>query len=283
LIDTQTHLAEAGGMSRRTGGNASAAVDSARANLASTFVNAFVNAGFGVDKLMTEENTAQLGNAWIYKNKDVGMTCAAASLGMVLMWNVDEGLNQIDKYFHNSEDYVKAGACLAMGILSAGVRNESDPALALLTDYLDNPSKNIRRAAICGLGIAYAGARREEISDLLMPLAAYAGENSDIIESSLAALALGMVFVGTANDEIGSVLVQRLMESSEDDLNNTISRYLCLGLGLVYLGKSENADVILEAVRTVVSIASWFAFMVVGVILVSFNRNISGASTRRSL
>ena len=29
------------------------AVDSARQNLASTFVNAFVNAGFGQDKLMT--------------------------------------------------------------------------------------------------------------------------------------------------------------------------------------------------------------------------------------
>lgn len=29
------------------------AVDSARQNLASTFVNAFVNAGFGTDKLMT--------------------------------------------------------------------------------------------------------------------------------------------------------------------------------------------------------------------------------------
>ena len=29
------------------------AVDSARANLASTFVNAFVNAGFGQDKLVT--------------------------------------------------------------------------------------------------------------------------------------------------------------------------------------------------------------------------------------
>ena len=32
---------------------AGAAVDSARANLAATFVNAFVNAGFGQDKLLT--------------------------------------------------------------------------------------------------------------------------------------------------------------------------------------------------------------------------------------
>lgn len=44
-------------------------IDSARANLAGTFVNAFVNAGFGNDKLLVE---ADEGNSWIYKNKDHG-------------------------------------------------------------------------------------------------------------------------------------------------------------------------------------------------------------------
>ena len=44
-------------------------MDSAKGNLAGTFVNAFVNAGFGNDKLMVE---AEEGNSWIYKNKDHG-------------------------------------------------------------------------------------------------------------------------------------------------------------------------------------------------------------------
>lgn len=50
------------------------AVDSARANLASTFVNAFVNAGFGQDKLMTvnPEGDATDSVHWIFKNKDHG-------------------------------------------------------------------------------------------------------------------------------------------------------------------------------------------------------------------
>lgn len=42
-------------------------VDSARQNLAASFVNGFVNAGFGVDKLLTED-----GNKWIFKNKEHG-------------------------------------------------------------------------------------------------------------------------------------------------------------------------------------------------------------------
>ena len=52
-----------------TGPGISANVDSARGNLAGTFVNAFVNAGFGNDKLMV---TAEEGSSWIYKNKDHG-------------------------------------------------------------------------------------------------------------------------------------------------------------------------------------------------------------------
>jgi hypothetical protein len=83
-------------------------VDSARANLASTFVNAFVNAGYGQDALITPE-----GNAWLYKNKDHGMMSAAASLGLVLLWNVEEGLTQIDKFLYSTEDHIRAGAALA--------------------------------------------------------------------------------------------------------------------------------------------------------------------------
>ena len=47
------------------------AVDSARQNLASTFVNAFVNAGFGQDKLMTvtPEGESSESVHWIFKNK----------------------------------------------------------------------------------------------------------------------------------------------------------------------------------------------------------------------
>jgi 26S proteasome regulatory subunit N1 len=59
-----------------TRGGVSANVDSARANLAGTFVNAFVNAGFGNDKLMVE---AEDGNSWVYKNKDHGEQLAVHS------------------------------------------------------------------------------------------------------------------------------------------------------------------------------------------------------------
>ena len=42
-------------------------VDSARQNLAASFVNGFVNAAFGQDKLLMDD-----GNKWLYKNKEHG-------------------------------------------------------------------------------------------------------------------------------------------------------------------------------------------------------------------
>jgi 26S proteasome regulatory subunit N1 len=149
-------------------------VDSARANLAGTFVNAFVNAGFGNDKLMVE---AEEGNSWIYKNKDhgqsaglskeihrhhrltmsiccfscvPGMMSATASLGLSLLWDTDVGLSHVDKYMYSSEEYIKAGAVLATGILHAGVRSEVDAAFALLSGHVESKSVPLKISAIIG-------------------------------------------------------------------------------------------------------------------------------------
>ena len=47
------------------------------------------------------------GNKWLYKNKEHGMLSATATLGLILLWDVDGGLTQIDKYLYSSEDYIK--------------------------------------------------------------------------------------------------------------------------------------------------------------------------------
>jgi 26S proteasome regulatory subunit N1 len=136
-----------------------AAVDSARQNLASSFVNAFVNAGFGQDKLVTASTEGQGGDSthWIFKNKDHGKTSATASLGMITLWDVEGGLPLIDKYLYSPDNYVVAGALLAIGIVNTTVQNENDPAFALISDYVSNSDQTIRIGAILGLGLAYAG------------------------------------------------------------------------------------------------------------------------------
>ncbi|KAL7571827.1 hypothetical protein ACA910_002909 [Epithemia clementina (nom. ined.)] len=262
----KSHLAETGGFSRTPASRRDVQIDSARANLASTFVNAFVNAGFGQDKLMTASspssesgsggNSSGNDNEWLYKNKDHGMLSAAASLGSILLWNVEEGLTQIDKYLYSSEDYVKAGATLAVGILSCGIRNDADPALALLTEHVESGSESphiIKCAACTGLGIAYAGSAREDVLEVLTPMVESSGSptSTKMLEVSLAGLALGMIFVGKCDDAVGGTIIQRLMEATDEELDHSHTRYLCLGLALLFLGQMEKADAMVEALKTI--------------------------------
>eukprot|EP01087_Luapelamoeba_hula_P008624 TRINITY_DN216_c0_g1_i1.p1 TRINITY_DN216_c0_g1~~TRINITY_DN216_c0_g1_i1.p1 ORF type:complete len:904 (+),score=160.99 TRINITY_DN216_c0_g1_i1:66-2714(+) len=219
-------------------------VDSARQNLSATFVNGFVNAAFGTDKLMTDEQAK-----WIYKNKEHGMLSAVASLGMILLWDVDGGLMQIDKYLYSQEDYIKAGALLATGIVNSGVKHECDPALAFLVDKIEDVKAPaiMRQASVLGLGIAYAGSNREDLLSILTPV--LEDSTTSIELNAIAALALGLIFVGSSHAEVTQSILAVLLERDETSLKNTIARLLPVGLGLVYLGKQELAEVPVETVR----------------------------------
>ena len=218
-------------------------IDSARANLASTFVNAFVNAGFGKDLLMTPD-----GNAWLYKNKEHGMLSAAASLGMIMMWNVEEGLTTIDKFLYSSDENIKAGACLAIGVVSSSVRHESDPPIALLPEHIESSSSLIRTAAIVALGIAYAGTARVDVLETLTPVFSAA---ETFLESAFAALSLGQIYVGTCDPEVVSLIIQKFMEASDAQLDAPEAKFLALGLALLFFGRGEKGDAVLEALKTI--------------------------------
>ncbi|KAJ8923645.1 hypothetical protein NQ315_010225 [Exocentrus adspersus] len=219
-------------------------VDSARQNLAASFVNGFVNAAFGQDKLLMED-----GNKWLYKNKEHGMLSATASLGLVLLWDVDGGLTPIDKYLYSSEDHIKSGALLACGIVNCGVRNECDPALALLSDYVLHNTNIMRIGAIVGLGLAYVGSNREAVLSLLTPVFSDPKSNMEVI--GMSALACGMIAVGSGNAQVTTTIMQTLMEKSESELKDTYARFLPLGLGLCHLGKQEGVDTIIAALEVI--------------------------------
>ncbi|KAK4577643.1 hypothetical protein RGQ29_027951 [Quercus rubra] len=231
--------------------SAGATVDSARQNLAATFVNAFVNAGFGQDKLMTvpsDNSSAGSSANWLFKNKEHGKTSAAASLGMILLWDVDSGLAQMDKYFHASDNHVNAGALLGVGIVNCGIKNDCDPALALLGEHIDKEDPSIRIGAVMGLGIAYAGTQNEQLRSKLVPILNDAKAPLDVI--SFAALSLGLIYVGSCNEEVAQAIIFALMDRSESELGEPLTRLLPLGLGLLYLGKQESVEATAEVSKT---------------------------------
>ncbi|KZT61679.1 26S proteasome regulatory complex, non-ATPase subcomplex, Rpn1 subunit [Calocera cornea HHB12733] len=221
-------------------------VDSARQNLAGTFVNAFVNVGFGNDKMMSD---VEDGQSWIYKNKEHGMMSAAASLGVSMLWDTEVGLGHIDKHTYSSEEYIKAGAFMAMGILHTGVRTEIDAPIALLTEQIESKSVPLKTGAIVGLGFAYASTHRNDVLAILLPLVA--DETLSMSLAALAALSLGFVFVGSCNGEIAGTILQTMMERDPAQLTDKWSRFMALGLAFLYLGRQEAADATIETLRAI--------------------------------
>ncbi|KAK9463669.1 armadillo-type protein [Lipomyces oligophaga] len=221
-------------------------IDSAKQNLAASFVNAFVNSGFGKDKMMLVDDDTR---SWVYKNKDGGMLSATAGLASILLWDVEQGLQQLDKYLYSSEEYIKAGALLGIGIVNTSVHNDSEPALALLSDYIENRNVSLRVSAIIGLGLAYAGSQNQDIVALLLPLVSDVSVEMQI--SSLAALSLGLVLVGSCNSDVTETIVQGLLIRDDSQLYDKWARFMSLGLGLLYMGKQDAADVLLETLKAI--------------------------------
>ena len=225
-----------------------ATMDSARANLASTFVNGFVNAAYGKDKLLISPSDEQTVN-WIFKNKEHGKMSAAASLGLMAMWDVEGGLAQVDKYLYAHDSHVVAGALLAVGIISAGVRNECDPAFALLENSVRKEEEHSKRlGAIMGLGLAYAGATKREVLDLLSEIILEEESNMEIV--GYTALSIGLVYVGTCDPEAIQTILTVFMQRSEMEMGEFWARFLCLGLGLLFLGRGDIVDPTVEIAKT---------------------------------
>jgi len=224
-------------------------LDSARHNLAAGFVNGFVNAGYGNDKMMLVEDDK---SAWVWKTKDDGMLSTTASLGLLLLWDVEGGLDKIDKYTYAAEEPIKAGAMLAIGIMSSGTRTDGDPALALLgdADMLNHKNPAIKTASIMGLGLAYAGSDREDLLENLLPIVTDTSVDMQI--SAMAALSLGMIFIGSANSDVGEAIVQTFLDDDrKSQLKDKWTRFMALGLGLLYFGQQEQVDVILETLKAI--------------------------------
>jgi 26S proteasome regulatory subunit N1 len=210
-------------------------IDSAKQNLATTYVNAFVNAAYGKDLLMTSSGTADK-DSWIYKNKEGGMLAAAASLGMTLLWDIDEGLSQIDKYMEAGDDHIVAGSYIAIGIVNSGIKNETDPVFAILLEKLESPKQIHKIGALIGLSLAYAGSARADLLEAISPIVL---DSSNTLElQSVAALAIGLIYVGTCDEDAAQSILQTLMEKEQKDLEeNSFVRLFALGLGLLFLGK----------------------------------------------
>ena len=90
---------------------------------------------------------------------------------------------------------------------------------------------------------------KEELKSLLLNVVSDTSLSVDV--SSMAALALGLSFVGTADGDISSTILQTLMERESEQLNSKHARFFGLGLALLFLQRQEDADVVIETLKVI--------------------------------
>lgn len=222
--------------------NPNGKIDSALLNMADVFVNSFLNVGLTKDTMTSNNNF--IGNL-----KEVGQFCASASIGLINMWDFSSCSNTISEFLDLKDGFTKAGALLGLGISNCGVWNENDETLALVSESLESDDPNTVIGALLALGFAYAGSNREDLYELIHPV--LVNSDKSISVSTFAALALGLVFIGEAHEETVSSILSIFMTIDDAVLNNSVCRFLGVGLALLFLGNLDRADAVLETLDSI--------------------------------
>lgn len=210
--------------------------------IAKSFVAAFHNAALKDDLYYT----APRGEECVYRNRSAGRAVAVASLGMLNLWDIENGPNSLDKWIRAEDEYIVMGGLTGIGIMSSAVRSEYDPPLALIPEHFSNSSNEVKIGALFGLAMAYAGSARRDVLEHIQPLL----NNDEARVRAYAYLAIGLVYVGTCNEDALMAVSQPMIDAPEDQIPNKFLPIIALGLGLIYLGQQSKCEVALELLKS---------------------------------
>jgi 26S proteasome regulatory subunit N1 len=112
-----------------------AKLDSYKMNMAASIASSFINAGFGTEALLSKKDSD-----WFSRNKEEGVLNLLAGLGLINMWDIDCGPNELEKYMGANEmdPNKRAGYNIGLGVISSGVRDENNLAYAILSNQLND-------------------------------------------------------------------------------------------------------------------------------------------------
>lgn len=211
-------------------------VESLSANLADTYVNAFVNMGCKKDTLMINESNKS-DKPWIHNLKKSAIAAATASIGLIDIWDPSSGNDHMGEYLNMADGFAKQGACIGIGLFSSGIVDENFTAKAILESELESKDESTRLGAIIGLGLAYAGTSNEDLKSIFEPL--FNGEIVSLPILAFSALSLGLIFVGKCDEDISQWIIQALSEYAGSDpkkLESPLAKYFAVAMGLLFLG-----------------------------------------------
>ena len=220
-------------------------IESSKINMAYSIASAFINAGFGTEVLLSKKDSD-----WIYKNKEQGIQCLLGGIGLVNIWDYLEGPNKVYELASKKETdiYKRTGRNIGLGICLCGIKDENDVAIAVLLDELSDKNLDVKISAVFGLGLAAAGSQNKNLHEILNGVLEDFSYGFEM--SAFVSLALGLIFIGSSDEDVFTDLFTILMSRNEGGkakiFESPFFVIYILGMGLLCLGRQKDNDFLID-------------------------------------
>ena len=216
-------------------------IESSKINMAYSIASAFINAGFGTEVLLSKKDSD-----WIYKNKEQGIQCLLSGIGLINIWDYLEGPNKVYELAGKKETdiYKRTGRNIGLGVCLCGIHDENDVAVAVLLEELADKNFDVKISAVFGLGLAAAGSQNKQLHEILNGVLEDFSYGFEM--SAFVSLALGLIFIGSSDEDVFTDLFSILMSRNEGGkakiFESPFFVIYILGMGLLCLGKQKDND-----------------------------------------
>ena len=220
-------------------------IESSKINMAYSIASAFINAGFGTEVLLSKKDSD-----WIYKNKEQGIQCLLGGIGLVNIWDYLEGPNKVYELASKKETdiYKRTGRNIGLGICLCGIKDENEVAIAVLLDELSDKNLDVKISAVFGLGLAAAGSQNKNLHEILNGVLEDFSYGFEM--SAFVSLALGLIFIGSSDEDVFTDLFTILMSRNEGGkakiFESPFFVIYILGMGLLCLGRQKDNDFLID-------------------------------------
>ena len=220
-------------------------IESSKINMAYSIASAFINAGFGTEVLLSKKDSD-----WIYKNKEQGIQCLLSGIGLINIWDYIEGPNKVYELAGKKETdiYKRTGRNIGLGVCLCGIHDENDVAVAVLLDELSDKNLDVKISAVFGLGLAAAGSQNKQLHEILNGVLEDFSYGFEM--SAFVSLALGLIFIGSSDEDVFTDLFSILMSRNEGGkakiFESPFFVIYILGMGLLCLGKQKDNDFMID-------------------------------------
>lgn len=201
-----------------------------------SFANAFANAGTTSDKFLRDNLD------WLSKASNWSKFSATAGLGVIHRGNLTQGMEILQPYLPSqagpsSSFYSEGGSLFALGLINAN--HGGATVLNYIRDVMKSTGSDIiEHGAALGLGVAGMSSGNEDVyedlRDVLYHDSAIAGE--------AAGYAMGLIMLGSGSTKA----LDEMLQYAHETQHEKIIRGLAVGISLLFYGKEQAADGIIE-------------------------------------